>query len=224
MQRNEGVAGAPSAPSDRSTGAASPTPLFLGFLGALAVVAVVAFWNGFSTAALVDFLQCAAVVTGCVVVAFALTMIWAARAVQRAEGLAHARPGATVVRAVRARGLRRAVTAVRTEVPFLPFGLTLVADDTGIEVWGGGAEHPVRIGRAPWEAVAAIEPTRAIRWGRAADGLAITVRDGVDDAPVSMPVAVVGAGLGGLSAPPRAELDALVAELEARRAAALAQP
>lgn len=229
MQRNEGAAGvlpasAEASAGGRNAGAASPTPLFLGFLGALVVVAAVAFCRGPSTEALIDFLQYAAVVTGCVLAAFALTMIWAARAAQRADGLARARPGATVIRAVRARGLRRAVTALRTEVPFLPFGLTLVADDTGIEVWGGSAEHPLRVGRASWEAVAAIEPIRAIRWGRAADGLAILVFDGVDGASVALPVAVIGAGLGGLSAPGREELDALVGVLRARRGEALARP
>ncbi|AYF97499.1 hypothetical protein [Protaetiibacter intestinalis] len=199
----------------------APTPLFLGFLGALVVVGGVAFRAGFTVSALADFLLLAAIVTGLVLVVFAWLMIWATRAAQRAERLAAARPGAVVIRAVGSRGLRRAVAALRTEVAFLPLGFTVVADRTGIEVWGGSAEHPLRIGRAPWDAVADIAIVRVSRAGRAADGLSVAILDGVEGSRVELPIAVVGYGLGGLFAPRRPQLLELHRELTVRRSAAL---
>lgn len=201
-------------------GSAPPTPLFLAFLGALALSAVAVFWNGFGVGAVADFLLLAAVITGATLVMYAFLMIWATRAAQRADALALARPGALVVRAGRARGLSRMTRALRTEVPFVPLGLTLVADHTGLEVWVGPAEHPIRLARAPWEAVVEVRVTRVTRFGRAAGGLTVIVRDGEGGAAVELPVAVLGSGLGGLSVPTGVELEAIAEAIRERRTAA----
>jgi hypothetical protein len=217
MQRNDGA----RARVADDSGAAAPTPLFLAYLGALVLAAAAAFHGGFGTDAVVDFLLLAAIVTGSVLVLFAVLMVWAARAGHRAAALAAARPGALVLRGGRAHGLRRAVRALRTEVPFLPIGLTLLADDTGFEVWCGSAEHPVRLGRAPWEAISDIRVTRITRLGRATGGITVTVLDGADGAGVELPFAVLGSGLGGIAVPAGPELEQLVCALRTRRAASV---
>lgn len=203
------------------TGAAAPTPLFLAYLGALVLAAAAAFHGGFGQDAVADFLLLAAIVTGSVLVLFAVLMIWSARAGHRADALAAARPGALVLRGGRAAGLRRAVSALRTEVPFVPVGLTLLADDRGFEVWCGSAEHPLRLGRAPWEAVSDIRVTRVTRLGRATGGITVTVLDGSEGAAVELPFAVLGSGLGGLAVPSGPELEQLVCALRARRTASV---
>jgi len=200
------------------SGAAAPTPLFLAYLAALVLSALAAFRGGVDSRSTADFLLLAAIVTGTVLVLFAGLMIWSTRARQRAAALAAARPGALVLRGTRARGLSRAVRALRTEVPFVPIGLTLLADDSGIEVWSGSAEHPVRLGRAPWDAVADIRVTRVTRWGRSTGGITVSVLDGEDAGLVELPFAVLGSGLGGLSVPTGAHLEGLGDALPARRA------
>lgn len=219
MQRNTVESARPRVLDD--TGAAAPTPLFLAYLGALALAALACFRGGIDVRATVDFLLLAAIVTGSVLVLFAGLMIWSTRAGQRAAALAAARPGALVLRGTRARGLARAVRALRTEVPFVPIGITLLADDSGIEVWSGSAEHPVRLGRAPWDAVADIRVTRVTRLGRSVGGITVSVRDGADGALVELPFAALGSGLGGLSVPTGVQLESLVEALRARRADAV---
>jgi|GEM_PF-1989800 len=213
MQRNDGT----RARAADDTGAAAPTPLFLAYLASLALAAAAAFSGGFGTNAVVDFLLLAATVTGSVLVLFAVLMVWSARAGHRAAAIAAARPGALVLRGARARGLRRAVSALRTDVPFIPIGLTLLADETGFEVWCGSAEHPVRLGRVPWESVADIRVTRVTRLGRATGGITLTVLDGADGTGVELPFAVLGSGLGGLAVPDGPELEQLVDALRVRR-------
>lgn len=215
MQRKDGA----RARVADDAGTAAPTPLFLAYLASLGLSAAAAFFGGVGTDAVVDFLLLAAIVTGGVLVLFAVLMIWSARAGHRVAALATARPGAIVLRGGRARGLRRAVRALRTDVPFVPIGLTLLADDTGFEVWCGSAEHPVRLGRVPWERVADIRVTRVTGLGRATGGITVTVLDGSDDAGVELPFAVLGSGLGGLAVPDGPELEHIVCALRARRAA-----
>lgn len=215
MQRNDGS----RVRAADDTGSAAPTPLFLAYLASLGLSAFAAFFGGLGTDAVIDFLLLAAIVTGGVLVLFAVLMIWSARAGHRAAALSTARPGALVLRGARARGLRRAVRALRTDVPFVPLGLTLLADDTGFEVWCGSAEHPVRLGRASWERVADIRVTRVTRLGRATGGITVTVLDGPDEAGVELPFAVLGSGLGGLTVPDGPELENIVCTLRARRAA-----
>jgi hypothetical protein len=217
MQRNDGT----HARAADDTGTATPTPLFLAYLGALVLAAGAAFRGGFGTDAVVDFLLLAALVTGSVLVLFAVLMIWSARAGLRVAAIATARPGALVLRGGRARGLRRAARALRTDVPFVPIGLTLLADDTGFEVWCGSAEHPVRLGRAPWEAVSDIRVTRVTRLGRATGGITVTVLDGRDGEGVDLPLVVLGSGLGALGALAGTELEQLVCALRSRRAASV---
>ncbi len=217
MRRNDG----PRVRAADDTGTAAPTPLFLAYLVSLALAAVAAFFGGFGTDAVIDFLLLAAIVTGGVLVLFAVLMVWSTRAGHRAAALAAARPGALVLRGGRARGLRRAVRALRTEVPFVPIGLTLLADTTGFEVWCGSAEHPVRLGRVPWESVADIRVTRVTRLGRATGGVTVTVLDGAAGAGVELPFAVLGSGLGGLAVPDGPELEQIVCALRARRAASV---
>jgi hypothetical protein len=130
MQRNDGT----RARAADDTGAAAPTPLFLAYLASLGLAAAGSFFGGFGTDAVIDFLLLAAIVSGSVLVLFAVLMIWSARAGHRVAALAAARPGALVLRGARARGLRRAVRALRTDVPFVPVGLTLLADETGVEL------------------------------------------------------------------------------------------
>lgn len=217
MQRNDGL----RARAADDTGAAEPTPLFLAYLGSLALAAYVAFFGRIGTDAMVDFLMLAAIVSGSVLVLFAVLMIWSARAGHRVAALAAARPGALVLRGGRARGLGRAVSALRTDVPFVPIGLALLADDTGFEVWCGAAEHPVRLGRAPWELVSDIRATRITGLGRATGGITVTVLDGPDGTGVELPFAVLGSGFGGLGAPSGHELEQLVCALRERRAASV---
>src|SRR5690606_16409273 len=145
-------------------------------------------------------------------------MIWAARAGQRAAVIAAARPGAIVLRAGRARGARRAVQALRAEVRFVPLGLTLLADDMGFEVWCGSPEHPVRLGRVAWDAVAEVRVSRVTRLGRASGGITVVVRDASDGAAVEVPFLVLGSGLGGLGAPTGPQLEHIACALGARRA------
>src|SRR6218665_1152083 len=203
-------------------GRAAPTPLFLGFLGALAVSAILAFRGGFTIMAVADFLLLAAVITGTVMAVFIAAIIWATRAAQRASVLAAARPGAVVVRAQRAPGLAQGVHALHAEVLVVPIGLTIVADDSGLEGWCGPAEQPLRLGRAPWHLVAEVRTTRVTRWGRAGGGITVTLSDDADGAPTELPFAIVGHGLGGLFAPSGRRLEALADALDARRTAALA--
>lgn len=203
------------------SGRTTPTPLFLGFLGALALSAVMAFHDGLTLDAAAGFLMLAAVIAACVLGAFAVVMIWGARAGQRAEVLAQARPDAVVLRAQRAPRLAGAVHALNAEVAVVPLGLTIVADDAGFEVWSGSPEHLLRVGRAPWEAVADIRVTRVTRMGRAGGGIVLTVADpSGDGGPIELPFALVGVGLGGLFAPTGARLTSIVAALESRRIAA----
>lgn len=217
MQRNLGV----RARVADDTGTAAPTPLFLAYVCSLALSGAAALRGGMSADAMADFLLLAAIVSGTVLVLFAVVMIWSARAGQRAAVIAAARPGALVLRAGRASGARRAVRALRTEVPFVPLGLTLLADHTGFEVWCGSPEHPVRLGRAPWDAVADIRITRVTRLGRASGGITVTVLDGAGGAPVEIPFVVLGSGLGGLAAPCGTELEHIVCSLRDRRIAAV---
>lgn len=202
-------------------GRASPTPLFLGFLGALVLSAVVAFHGGFTLLAAADFLVLTAIITVTVMIIFVAAMIWAARAAQRAAVLAAARPGAVVLQAQRAPGLAQGLDALRAEVLVVPIGLTIVADDSGLEVWSGSAEQPLRLGRAPWQVIAEVRATRVTRWGRAGGGITVTLAGDPDAAPIELPFAVVGHGLGGLFAPSGPRLEALVDALELRRIAAL---
>ncbi|MFT4028739.1 MAG: hypothetical protein QM675_02595 [Protaetiibacter sp.] len=202
-------------------GAASPTPLFFAFLGALVLCGAVAFRRGFAPGGVTDFLLLAAIVTGTTLVLYAGLMLWATRAGQRVQVIAALRPEALVLHGARARGLRSAVRSLHTDVPFVPIGLTLLADQTGFEVWAGSPEHPIRLGRAPWESVADIRVTRVALWGRAAGGITVTVVPGPDARLVELPFAVLGAGLGGLSAPSGAELEQLAEVLRARRAESL---
>lgn len=203
------------------SGHVTPTPLFLGFLGALALSAVMSFHSGLSLAAAVDFLLLAAVIAVCVLTAFTIALVWAARAGQRAEVLAEARPGAVVLRAQRAPGLAPAVHALSAEIPVVPIGLTIVADDSGIEVWSGSPENLLRIGRAPWHAVVGIRATRVTRMGRAGGGIIVTVVDPSGESMAELPFAIVGVGLGGLFAPTGARLEAMVTALNVRRVAAV---
>ena len=200
---------------------ATPTPLFLGFLGALGLSAAMSFRAGVTLTATFDFLVLAAVIAVCVLTAFAVAMVWSARAGQRADVLAQARPGAVVVPAQRAPGLARGARAVGADVPVVPLGLTLVADDSGIEVWSGSPENLLRVGRAPWHVVADIRATRVTRMGRSGGGIVLTVVDGSGGGLTELPFAIVGAGLGGLFAPGGARLDAIVESLNSRRVDAL---
>ncbi len=202
-------------------GHASPTPLFLGFLGALGLSAAVSFSGGVTLTAAVDFLVLAAVVALSVLTAFGVAMVWSVRAGQRAAVLSQVRPDAVVVPAQRAPGIARGAHALGVDLPVMPLGLTLVADDSGLEVWSGSPENLLRVGRAPWHRVAGIRATRVTRMGRSGGGIVVTVTDGSDDNVVELPFAIVGAGLGGLFAPGGARLDAIVASLEARRVDAL---
>jgi len=200
---------------------AAPTPLFLGFLGALALSAAMSFRSGVTLTATFDFLVLAAVIAACVLTAFAVAMLWAARARQRAMVLSDARPDAVVVAAQRAPGMARGARALGADVPVVPLGLTLVADDSGIEVWSGSPENLLRVGRAPWHAVAGIRATRLTRMGRSGGGIVVTVADRAGESLVELPFAIVGAGLGGLFAPRGDRLDAIVQALDARRVDAL---
>jgi hypothetical protein len=202
------------------SGRTTPTPLFLGFLGALALSAVMAFHDGLTLNAAVGFLMLAAVIAASVLGAFTIVMIWGARAGQRAEVLAQARPGAVVLRAQRAPRLAGAVHALNAEVAVVPLGLTIVADDAGFEVWSGSPEHLLRVGRAPWDAVADIRVTRVTRMGRGGGGIVVTVLGAPGEAVVELPFALVGVGMGGLFAPTGARLTSIVAALETRRIAA----
>ncbi|TXK19226.1 hypothetical protein [Homoserinibacter sp. GY 40078] len=201
-------------------GHAAPTPLFLAFLGALVLAAAFAFRTGFDASTVRDFLLLASIVSGCVLLAFVGIMVWATRAGHRAAVLSASRPGAVVIRAMRSRGLASAAAGMASGRRVLPIGITLVADDGGIEVWGGPAEEPVRIARAPWQSVQAIRVGRVNRAGRASDGLLFTVGIAADGG-VELPVAVVGTGLGGLSSLTPAALERLAGGLEARRVAAM---
>ncbi len=198
----------------------APTPLFLGFLGALALAALASFRGGFGLVAMADFLLLASVVTASTLVAFAGVMVWAARAGQRAEVLAAHRPGSLVLRAGRAYGLRPAMHRVRPDAGYLPLGLTLLADESGFEFWCGSPEHPLRLGRITWEDVAEVRVTRVSRWGRAGGGITVVASATAERAAVELPFAVTGAGLGGLFAPPGAELERVAAALRSRHAAA----
>ena len=100
---------------------------------------------------------------------------------------------------------------------YLPFGLTLVADDTGFEWWAGSAEHPIRLGRVRWEAVTEVAAAHMSVGGRARMGVRIVVDRGAGE-PVDLPFSVIGAGLGGLFTPSAAQLEALVETLQQRRA------
>lgn len=201
--------------SDRAT----PTPLFLGFLGALALSAAMTFHDGLSLTAAADFLVLAGIIAVVVLTAFTVAMVWAARAAQRAAVLESARPGALVLRAQRAPGLAPAVHALSAEIPVMPIGLTIVADDSGIEVWAGSPENLLRVGRAPWHTVADIRVTRMTRMGRAGGGIVVSVFDG-SGATTELPFAIVGVGLGGLFAPTGPRLESVVAALNTRRIAA----
>lgn len=198
-------------------GAATPTPLFLAYLVTLALSGFAIFGSGVTEHALLDFLLLASIVTGAALVLFAGLMIWSTRGGHRAALIGAARPGSVVLRAMRARGLRAAVRKLKVEVQFVPIGLTIVADDSGFEVWGGSAEHPVRLGRSRWDEVAGIRVAHVARLGRASDGLLVSIIDG--DRVVDLPFAIIGAGFGGLFAPPAVEIEAAVAALEERRTA-----
>ncbi len=216
MQRDTVGSARPRLVDDR--GAAAPTPLFVAYVVALALSAVATFRGGVDARAIADFVLLAATLTGAALVLFAALMIWATRGRQRASALAAARPGALVLRGTRARGLAAAVRALRSEVPFVPIGVTLLADHRGLEVWSGAAEHPVRLGRAPWDAVADVRVTHVTRFGRSTGGITVSVLDGVDGGVVELPFAVLGSGLGGLSVPKGPELELIVESLRDRRA------
>jgi len=197
-----------------------PTPLFLAYLGGLALAGAACFRRGIGVTALSEFLVLAAVVTGATLLMFAALLVVAARSHQRTTVLEQARPGAIVVPAADARGVHRAARALRVEVSGLPISLSLLADDTGFEVWSGSPEHPVRLGRAAWQHVLFVRVADVTRWGRVASGLVVTVV-GYDGATVELPFVVRGAGLGGLAARQAGELETLVAELRARRTASV---
>lgn len=203
------------------TGAATPTPLFLAYVTSLGISGAVALRGGARTESVIDFLLLAAIVTGAVLLLFALVMIWAARAGQRGAVLAQTRPGAIVLRAGRARGARRAVRALRAETRFVPAGVTLLADHTGFEVWCGSPEHPVRMGRVAWDAVDDIRVSRVTRLGRSIAGFVLVVREAGEDAPVELPFLVLGSGLGGLGIASADRLEHIVCALGALRAESL---
>lgn len=209
--------------SAQDAGRAAPTPLFLGFLGALVLVGAMTFRRGLTLSSAADFLLLAAVVSGAVLVAFAVSMIWATRAAQRAGELARARPGALVVRVMRVRGVMTAMQSLDSESPLVPLGFTLVADDSGLELWGGAAEQPARLVRVPWEAVRDIRRSGLTRWGRTSAGITVVSTTSDERGGVELPLAVVGAGLGGLFAPGAEELGELIDGLDARRRRALAR-
>ena len=203
-------------------GQSSPTPLFVAFVATLVLSAMFAFRGGITERAAFDFLVLAATVSVTVLATFGGLLVWSTRQGHRVSSLSSRRPGAIVVRGTRALGLTQATKALRTEVPILPMGLTFLADTTGVELWAGAAEHPLRLGRAPWEAVGDIRVTRVTRWGRGTGGITVVVHDGEGGAPVELPFAVTGSGLGGLFAPPHAELEALVETLRDAREQAYA--
>lgn len=197
--------------------AATPTPLFLAFLGALLLSAVFTLHGGVTRSSVADFLFLAAIISGSVIAAFGGIMIWATRAGQRASELARIRPGATVIRGTRTPELAKRLIAVGRTGRFVPVGVTVVADETGIELWSGAAEHPVRIARTQWASVADVRSTRIARWGRVTKGIVVTVVDRRDGSHIELPFAVTGAGLGGVFSPPWAEVLAHVDALRARR-------
>lgn len=198
-------------------GQSAPTPLFIVFLATLAVVTVFSFRSGASLSATVQFLLLAGAVSVAALIVFGMLLLWSARAGHRAAHLAQLRPGATVVRATRAFAVPAAARASGMPTRYLPFGLTLVADDTGFEWWAGSAEHPVRLGRVRWEAVTEVTAAQMGVGGRARSGVRIVVDRGAGD-QVELPFSVIGSGLGGLFTPAAAQLEELVATLRQRRA------
>ena len=213
MQRDDAAPARGRAADDSSI---APTPLFVGYVSSLALAAAVSFRRGIEASAIADFLLLAASVTAGALALFAVVLVWSARARQRASELERLRPGAVTLRATRADGLERAVRALPADVPFVPLGMTLLTDDTGVEVWCGSAEHPLRLGRAPWEAVLGIRVAHIARWGRATRGIVVTVSDG-RGAHIELPFGVLGSGLGVLAVPEHAELERMAESLRARR-------
>ncbi|MCS0498711.1 hypothetical protein [Protaetiibacter mangrovi] len=214
MQRHDDEAARPALVDE--TGAWAPSPLFSAFLGALGLSGALAVHSGADASALADFLLLASLVAGSTLVLFAGLMIWAARAGQRVAELAALRPGAVVLRGARVRGLGAAMRRLHPDVAFLPVGITLLADETGFELWSGSPEHPIRLGREPWERVDVIRVSRVTRWGRAVGGVTLEVRTCAGDS-VELPLGVLGAGLGGLAVPSGLELETIVARLRDRR-------
>jgi len=200
-------------------GSAAPTPLFLAYVTSLALAAVVAFRHGFAAGAVADFVLLAGSVTAGALALFVVALVWSARARQRATELERSRAGAVVVRATRADGLERAVRALPADGPLVPLGMTLLADETGVEVWCGSAERPLRLGRVPWEAVSDIRVARITRCGRATGGITVIVSDG--RTRVELPFGVLGSGLGGLASPSGAQLERMADALRTRRSASI---
>ena len=196
-------------------GRASPTPLFLGFLGALVFSAIVAFRSGF-------------------------TLIGDGRLPgadrdRHRHGHDHVRRRDDLGRPRRAARIRARRGAPGRGRPAGPAGAGAGAGGARAcapRCWwcrsdspswpttadsrcgAGSAEQPLRLGRAPWHAVAEVRATRVTRWGRAGGGITVTLTDDADGAPTELPFAVVGHGLGGLFAPSGRRLEALVDALD----------
>jgi hypothetical protein len=143
----------------------------------------------------------AVVVVAGVAIMFAVASIVGLASTRRDERIRSARPDAIVLSGSRNPQLKRAFTkglAKRAEDSpemFFPASISVVADEKGLELWGG-LQIPRQLFGTSWSEVAAIRSADIAGTGKLFRGIVFVVRS--KDVEVELPVIIVGRGFGKL--------------------------
>lgn len=158
---------------------------------------------------------------------FAAVVAWRVGYFVRARQLARTRTSAVIFDTGRAKALGDVIPSLSpaqlTSDPPWPLGLTAVADESGLTLWGGWRELCEYL-NLRWEDVTSIQFTEVAELGRRSRGIVVRVRS--EPGEVDVPLVVTGSGLAGLFPKSRKDINSLIVRIESlrQRAASAATP
>jgi len=138
-----------------------------------------------------------------IVLIYVIVVAWAAHSSMRAAAIVAIQPDAIVLQAARASHLVAGLISAGLDERFdfvakdFPHLFTFVANEEGIEAWGGPAREPYEYFWLPWSEVDAIRVSDITEIGRISRGLVVTVHS-PDHPPVDLEFVVDGNGLAGV--------------------------
>lgn len=149
---------------------------------------------------------------------FAVIGVLRQRSLHREFAVRKANPEAIVFTVSRPDQMQQAVNrlAPAGRVAKVPLSMTASADTRSLTLWSGGPTDPHRIMELPWSTVAAIESSTVHQVGFAQSGIDVRVQRASQE--VTVPMQAIGAGLLGMYQLPAKRNQALVEELQRRRA------
>lgn len=186
-----------------------------GFAIASAAMGTVAFAAGPSSLGiLISVAGAASVLLG----VFAVIGVLRQRSLHREFAVRKASPEAIVFSVSRPDGMQQAVNrlAPASRAAMVPLSMTASADTRTLTLWAGAPTDPHRILELPWSRVAAIESSTVHQVGFAQPGIDVRVQSASHE--VTVPLQAIGAGLLGMYQLPAKRNQALVEELQRRRA------